>query len=47
MRHRNVVGINFVFVLHANRFGREMRDDLMPEKIKIYPRGRTSAFFAT
>jgi hypothetical protein len=31
---------------HASRFGREMRDDLMPEKIEINPFVRASAFFA-
>jgi hypothetical protein len=42
-----VVGIDFVSVSDACRFRREVRDDLMSEKIKVYPFGRASAFFAT
>src|SRR5215213_7929342 len=46
MRHRNVVGVNVVDGAHARCFGREMRDDLMSEKIEINPAIRASAFFA-
>jgi hypothetical protein len=46
MRHGHVIGVDFVAVPHARFFGREMRDDLMPEQIKIDPRVRASAFFA-